>query len=276
MTPQPRAARTVAEGVGGARRRGRRAGVTLTLAAIVAAAPAGCAWDANVPVQTGATALTGSAGTTTPSGGAGAATNAGGAGATTPASGASSPTSGADQTAPYPELLPRTIGDAALEVSLTRLSPSIATPDAAVSIDVTIANRGLTAAKPAVTARVGEPLSSRADLDAPLDVAGTTVVSDSVPAPDIAPQGSASVRLTIPAQRLASAAAYGVRPLLVRAETAGGSAAIRTYLPFEQRKEYEPLSLAVAVPLTQDLDPARSGAAPAPAPRGGGAPPPAR
>lgn len=157
---------------------------------------------------------------------------------------------------PYPELLPRTTGDAPLVLALTRITPTIATPGSPVTVEVTVTNTGLDAARPSLHARVGEPLVNRADLDAPLDVARTTVVSDAPPPPTLAPGASAALRLTIAPERLRTDAPYGVLPLLVRAQDGERSAVTRTYLPYLQRKEYEPLSLAIAMPVTGGPDPA--------------------
>lgn len=168
-----------------------------------------------------------------------------------------------DRTPPYPELLPRTTGDALLTLTLGRVVPAISTPGASVDIDVTITNQGLTDAAPVLRARLGPPVLARADLDASTAVERTAVVSDPVPGPTIAPGASATVRLTIPPERLAQDPPYGVCALLVQAEEGAGSAVVRTYLPFEHRKEYEPLRLAVALPVTVDPDPKLTGADPA-------------
>jgi hypothetical protein len=168
-----------------------------------------------------------------------------------------------ERTLPYPELLPRTIGEAPLTLTLGQLRPAIATPGTTSGLDVTLTNQGLTSTAPTLQARVGAQLTTRADLDAPIDYGATTPISDAVPVPTLAPGASATVHLTIRAETLGQGAPYGVFPLLVQAAEGPASATIRTYLPFERRKEYEPLDFSVAMPLTPDPDPALSGGSPA-------------
>lgn len=170
------------------------------------------------------------------------------------------PAADGDRPAPYPELLPRATGEAPLAMTVTQVRPAVAVPGTDVTIDVAITNQGLVDGSATVQPRIGAPVQSRSELDAPVDLQRATAVGEPATVTNLAPGATGTTQLTLPADRLTQTAPYGVLPLLLTATTTGGSngqsATLRTYLPFENRKEYEPLQLGIAVPLTSDADPA--------------------
>jgi len=166
-------------------------------------------------------------------------------------------------------------------VSLTRLTPAIALPKAAVTISGSVHNAGLVSiTSPVVRAFIGDqPLTSR---DAVSQWADTNVdqqlVTEGVRTPlgqTLRPGGSAAFTLTLPATAISHRESFAVLPLLVdvvgtvpAGSTSSGTSStgpqnlgsLHTFLPtLSAVKRYEPFSIAWLVPLTLDPDPALFG-----------------
>ncbi len=157
---------------------------------------------------------------------------------------------------PYPQLLPRTTQDADVTLRLDSLSPSIVTPESAVHVQVSVTNRAQDPADLRLRLRLGrEPLISRADLDAAPAGEAPRVGAEATQ-PRLAPGATARVALEIPASQVPMSRAFGVLPLTVEAQRDTRTSTLATYLPYERVKEYEPLRVSVAVPLTVDPEPA--------------------
>ncbi|WP_219105740.1 DUF6049 family protein [Austwickia sp. TVS 96-490-7B] len=156
-------------------------------------------------------------------------------------------------TTPHPELMPRSTVAAGVALKVDNLSPTVASPGKDITVQVNV--KALTADRLDTTVRVraGGALLSRAELDADRDVATLPVVSADTPV--TARKDGTQVTVKIPAARLSFPASYGVLPLVVEASRQGQTSTLATFLPFERTKEYEPISLAVAIPLTADPDP---------------------
>ncbi|MEP7161327.1 MAG: DUF6049 family protein [Dermatophilaceae bacterium] len=157
---------------------------------------------------------------------------------------------------PYPALLPHTTRGADVNLRLDSVTPMVAAPGSAVHVQVTMTNTGNDAASDLrVRIRLGSrPLVSRADLD-PTQVPDLPAVGlDSTPAV-LAPGASVRVDLDIPPDQVPLTRSYGVLPLLVEAQRGNRTSTLWSFLPYEQVKEYEPLRLSLAMPLTPDPEP---------------------
>lgn len=156
---------------------------------------------------------------------------------------------------PYPDLLPRVTAGADLNLSLTTMDPRIAHPGQAITITVNVSNTGSTSATVKGRVRVGSALVTRKDLDTPpRPQQMQTVVSDE--APLVLPAGtSAPMTLTILPGRLPITQSFGVFPVAIEVHRGDASATLSTFLPFERVKEYEPVNVSIAVPLTPDPEP---------------------
>ena len=165
---------------------------------------------------------------------------------------------------PYPALLPHTTRGADVDLRLDSVTPTVAVPGSAVRVQVTLTNTGNDAAADLrVRARLGSrPFSSRADLD-PMQVPDLPAIGLDVTPAALAPGASTRVDLDIPPDQVPLTRSYGVLPLIVEAQRGDRTSTLSSFLPFEQVKEYEPLRLSVAMPLTPDPEPsvAASGAA---------------
>ena len=156
---------------------------------------------------------------------------------------------------PYPQLLPRTTQDAEVSLRLDSVSPSIATPETPVRVQISVTNRGQDPADLRVRIRLGrEALVSRGELDAAPAARLTTVGAEATP-PPLAPGATTRVGLEIPPSQVPLSRAFGVLPLLVEAQRDTRTSTLSTYLPYERVKEYEPLRVSVAIPLTADPAP---------------------
>lgn len=159
---------------------------------------------------------------------------------------------------------------AVLTVHVSRLDPIIAVPGRDVVAQVTVRNSGTgpTLGPVRVAVQLGSPdsLLTRRQVRA-FATKGLTsgrVVAHTTTVAPLAARASTQVTVTIPAAALPMNRAYGVLPLQVDAQVQvppgsrdrGASASRATYLPFQTRKEYQPLQLSVVVPLTPDPDPA--------------------
>ncbi len=147
-----------------------------------------------------------------------------------------------------------------LGLAVTRVQPAVASPDSPVTVQVAVSNSGdALVSDVLVRARLGQaPLSTRTavrDFGAGRTSPRTAVVAEtSLPA--VAAGAIASTTLTLDPEQMPAVRAYGVLPLVIEAEAGASTVRQRTYLPVHTRKEYEPLRLAFALPLTLDPDPA--------------------
>ena len=148
-------------------------------------------------------------------------------------------------------------------VTLAGVSPTIARPGNPVVLSGTLRNTGTTAiATATVRARLSTTgLQTRAGVqswaagDSP-QATGPVVASEDLAEP-LPAGGTASFRLTIPADAVRNGEGFAALPLAVDADTGGtvlGQA--RTFLPWYYKKEFvAPLALTTVVPLTLDADP---------------------
>ncbi|GAB95427.1 hypothetical protein BJY21_002226 [Kineosphaera limosa] len=184
-------------------------------------------------------------------------------------------------TVPATAAAPSAIGSAAaqasravLSVHVAALEPVIATPGQDVRAQVRVRNTGAspTTGPVLVSARLGAPGAmitrsqvrafARAGLGGPGFRTGTFAAQTVTDQP-LPPDTETVVDVTIPGNRITSNRTFGVLPLQFDAteETeSGADSSIRavraTYLPYQSRKEYQPLDVSVVVPLTLDPDPA--------------------
>ena len=154
-------------------------------------------------------------------------------------------------------------------VQLSAVTPQVARPGQAVRIRGTIRNTGGKALpSPVVVARLRtEGLSDRDQVSAWAQ--GTTELP---PGPEVAHQDlggtlasgvTAPFVLTVPASAVRNPSAFAALPLALEVHGQGSatvSGSTHTFLPWFQRKEFTRLSLAFAIPLTLDPDPALFGA----------------
>ncbi|WP_168582836.1 DUF6049 family protein [Gephyromycinifex aptenodytis] len=145
-----------------------------------------------------------------------------------------------------------------LHAGLVGVSPSIASPGHDLIVRLLISNPSRQPTpKTAVNLRLGtRPLRTRAEVAAHAARPATSypsVVSTEVAG--LAAGQSSPVAIRIPAERIRMPGPYGALPLSIQLTTAGASQVIATFVPFQVRKEYEPLRLAIALPLTMSPDP---------------------
>lgn len=150
-----------------------------------------------------------------------------------------------------------------LSVRLEVISPTVATPGDPVSVRVKVTN-GTTAALAGVRveARLGQAGSLLTRKQVADQATSQTVrrddqvVAGNTLATALAAHETRAVDLTLPGASIRPSRSYGVLPLTFTAQAGATSATSATFLPFQGRKEYEPLTLAFAAPLTLDPDPA--------------------
>jgi Family of unknown function (DUF6049) len=147
-----------------------------------------------------------------------------------------------------------------LTVQLTSVSPAVVTPGAPVVVDGVVRNEGATAVTaPTVRAVLGTMEATRpavrawAQATGPAQgaVVGTVRASSAVP-----PGGTAAFRLRLTGLAERGLTTYGALPLSI--EVDGSS--VRTFAGYQRLKQYVPVSIAWAVPLTLDPDPNLFGA----------------
>ncbi|HEY7720484.1 MAG TPA: DUF6049 family protein [Pedococcus sp.] len=141
----------------------------------------------------------------------------------------------------------------ALEISVSSISPAIARPGQNVTVTGTLDNPGPTAV-PAPRVRVvlgDQPLATRKDVGVWAEGTGPAqgrVVGQQQVRAAIPPSGSVAFRVEIPGAAGLRSPAYGALPLSIEA----GGSALHTFAGYQRQKEYEPLRVAWAVPLTID------------------------
>lgn len=171
------------------------------------------------------------------------------------------PTGGA--AAALPEIRPA--ADAAgTTLQLTGLSPAVVTPGDTLTVSGTIRNDGTRAlSRPLVRIVAGSYPAAPNARQAVRDWAASTgpaqgsVVGQARLAGTVAPGTSAAFRVKVTGlAALRTEATYGALPLSVES----GTAAVRTFAGYQRIKQYQPMSVAFAVPLTLDPDPDLFGA----------------
>ncbi len=149
-----------------------------------------------------------------------------------------------------------------LDVQLTGVSPAVVADNEDLTVTGTVRNTsGATIDRPTVQVVLG---SNRVDLsrDAVREWAAQTgpaqgsVVGQTRVGVALTPGDSAAFRVTVKNLGHRGNVTYGALPLSVQS----GGDSVRTFAGFQSVKQYEPLSLAVAVPLTLDPDPDLFGA----------------
>lgn len=152
--------------------------------------------------------------------------------------------------------------NASIGVAVARVTPAVATPGRPVTVQVNVTNGGSApVTEVVVRAAVGAgTLPTRRavqEFGAGRGSLSTRPVAETTIAGPIPAGRSVPATLTIDAADVPSVGAYGVHPLVIEAVGASVTVRQRTYLPVHTRKEYEPMQLAFALPLTLDADPAQ-------------------
>jgi Family of unknown function (DUF6049) len=159
-----------------------------------------------------------------------------------------------------------------LTVSVTTITPTVAVPQAPITIKGSVRNSsGVAITSPVARALLGQrPLTSRQAVADWATSTGQQLMDEAAQTSlgkTLAPGAVTAFSLTIPANAIGHDQAFDVLPLRVEAvaTTPAGSQAsgdVNTYLPTQATiKAFEPLSIAWLVPLTLDPDPALQGMA---------------
>lgn len=150
---------------------------------------------------------------------------------------------------------------APLRVQLAKVTPEVAIPGRPVTMTVRITNSSPGAVRGVLLRIRGGDRALRTreevrrwDTEALAPGALRTMLERPIPG-SIASGSTATVSVQLSAGPLPSDP-YGAAPLELAALTADRSAQRRTFLPYFRIKEYTPLDLAFAAPLTADADPA--------------------
>ena len=157
-----------------------------------------------------------------------------------------------------------------LAVSLTAVTPTVATPKASITITGSVRNSGRTPiASPMARALIGRsPLTSRQAVSDWATDAGDQALEEVARTSlgkTLAPGAATAFTVTIPASAISHSASFAILPLRVEVVETTSAAArhsgdITTFLPTVAAiKAFEPLSIAWLVPLTLDPDPALHG-----------------
>jgi hypothetical protein len=148
-----------------------------------------------------------------------------------------------------------------LQISLRSVRPAVVTSEQPLTLEGVVRNTtGGAVPRPVVQVVLGErALVTRADVEdwavATGPAQGRVVGRQALPA-SLPPGAAAAFRVTVAGGAGMRRAAYGALPLSVEV----GGSALRTFAGYQRVKEYTPLSVAWAVPLTLDADPALFGA----------------
>ena len=148
---------------------------------------------------------------------------------------------------------------AGVDLALTAVTPAVATADQDVLVTGTVHNDGTAALnRPTVTVVMptAEALlrSTREAVQrwaAATGPAQGTVVGQTRLAGAVAPGATTSFSVTVQRPTSLGRAAYGAIPLSVQS----GTASVRTFAGYQRAKQYEPMSISWAVPLTLTPDP---------------------
>jgi hypothetical protein len=148
-----------------------------------------------------------------------------------------------------------------VQITLTSVSPTIATPGQAVTVQGTVTNRGSApVSRPVARVVLGDQLlATREAVDrwaaAQGPAEGREVARKALGA-SLAVGATTSFSVSIKDAAGLRTPTYGALPLSVEV----GGASLRTFAGYQRQKQYEPLRIAWVVPLTLDPDPALFGA----------------
>ena len=151
--------------------------------------------------------------------------------------------------------LTREASAAGLTVRLGAVSPLVAGPSDTVTITGSVANGGAApVAAPTVTVRTSvSPVVSRGDVDrwaAGTGEAQGPVIGQVTLKTAVAPGGSAPFTVTVAQVGSDQVDTWGAEPVGLSA----GGPSLHTFLGYQRVKEYQPLRVALAVPLVLDPD----------------------
>ncbi|HEV7146030.1 MAG TPA: DUF6049 family protein [Pedococcus sp.] len=145
-----------------------------------------------------------------------------------------------------------TAGDVALD--LTALTPAVARAGQTVTISGTVRNPGSTTLHKPVVRVVAERSTLARDevlawVKATGPALGTQLASTTLPT-DLGPGATAPFQVKIPDLASQGPAMYGALPISIES----GTASVRTFAGYQVIKQYQPMSIAWAVPMTLDPD----------------------
>ena len=151
--------------------------------------------------------------------------------------------------------------DSRLQITLTSVSPTIATPGQAVTVQGTVTNPGSAAvSRPVARVVLGDQqLGTREAVDrwavgqGPAE--GREVGRKGL-GPSLAAGATTTFSVSVKNAASLRNPTYGALPLSVEV----GDASLRTFAGYQRQKQYQPLRLGWVVPLTLDPDPALFGA----------------
>lgn len=147
-----------------------------------------------------------------------------------------------------------------LSLRIVDVTPAVAVRGEPVSLTVELTNRGTAALKDVqVNALLGRSLPSREALRRWIrdgKGSGLAAVATGRSTADIGANATSTIKLTIPANRVPRERPFGVAPLAIDSAVGARSVQRRSALPYFRIKEFEPLQLALALPITADPDPA--------------------
>ena len=151
--------------------------------------------------------------------------------------------------------------DSALEITLSSVSPTIATPGQAVVVTGSVTNRGSSAvSRPVARVVLGNQLlATREAVDKWATTQGPAQgreVGQKKLGSTLAAGATTTFSVSIKNAASLRDPTYGALPLSVEV----GDASLRTFAGYQRQKQYQPLRLGWVVPLTLDPDPALFGA----------------
>lgn len=148
---------------------------------------------------------------------------------------------------------------AGAELALTAVTPSVVRTGQALVVTGTVHNDGAAVLpRPTVSLVMG---SIRPTRQAVRDWAAATepihgdLIGQTRLGGPLAPGATATFSITVPRLAALGPAAYGAVPLSVQT----GTTSLRTFAGYQQTKQYEPMAVSWAVPLTLDPDPSLFG-----------------
>lgn len=168
----------------------------------------------------------------------------------------------ADPPGSVPSTVPSTtVAGTGPALDLSAISPAVLRPGQALTITGTIRNTtASTLRKPTVRVVLRDENLDRAEIldwtKATGPALGSEVAHTSLPT-DLAPGASAAFTVKVSGLEQHGPMRYGALPISVES----GSTSVRTFAGYQWIKQYQPMSVAWAVPLTLDPDPALFGRA---------------
>lgn len=154
---------------------------------------------------------------------------------------------------------PAATSPASSVLTLTSVSPAVAGPTTALTITGRVTARTTTLSAPTLRlVRVTDALTSRVDVRA--WAAGTDIPDGRPVAQTVLPQpvavgSSVPFALVVPAGGLGSTPVWGALGLAVVVDARPTHEALHTFVGWQRRKEYQPLTVALVAPLTLSARP---------------------